>query len=87
MQVLHMKVTTSKKALTRDLIRYVLMRITEKANKDACNALRKSNCFLVGVWKADPRSHNPEYPALAEYTTGFIMCALALSGLYYLWVS
>jgi hypothetical protein len=44
-------------------------------------------CFLVGVWKADPRSHNPEYPALAEYTTGFIMCALAVSGFYYLWLS
>ncbi len=41
MQVLHMKVATSKKELTRDLIRYVLMRITEKANKDACKPLRK----------------------------------------------
>ncbi len=43
MQALHMKVATSKKELTRDLIRYVLMRITEKANKDARNVLRKLN--------------------------------------------
>jgi triacylglycerol lipase len=41
MQALHMKVATSKKELTRDLIRYVLQRITEKANRDARNALRK----------------------------------------------
>lgn len=41
MQALNMKVAQTKKELTRDLIRYVLMRITEKANKDARNALRK----------------------------------------------
>jgi triacylglycerol lipase len=41
MQALHMKVASSKKELTRDLIRYVLLRITEKANQDARNALRK----------------------------------------------
>jgi hypothetical protein len=42
-------------------------------------------CFLVGLWKADPRSHNPTYPALAEYATGFIMCGIAVIGFYYLW--
>ena len=41
MQALHMKVASNKKELTRDLIRYVLTRVTEKANKDARNALRR----------------------------------------------
>lgn len=44
-------------------------------------------CFIVGVWKADSRSHNPAYPALAEYATGFIMCALSLVGFYYVWIN
>jgi triacylglycerol lipase len=43
MQALNMKVAETKKELTRDLIRYVLLRITEKANRDARNALRKLN--------------------------------------------
>jgi len=42
-------------------------------------------CFIVGILKADPRSHNPAYPPLAEYATGFIMCSLSLLGLYHLW--
>lgn len=42
--------------------------------------------FIVGISKANPRMHNPAYPPLAEYGTGFIMCALAVAGFYYLWV-
>ncbi len=42
-------------------------------------------CFLVGATKASPRFHSPAHPPLAEYGTGFIMCAAALAGLYYLW--
>lgn len=41
MQALGMKVAKSKKELTRSLIRSVLMRIAEKANREARNALRK----------------------------------------------
>ncbi|MGQ9425238.1 hypothetical protein ACXYTJ_06130 [Gilvimarinus sp. F26214L] len=41
--------------------------------------------FVAGVFKANPRSHDPEYPPLAEYGAGFISCALACVGLYYLW--
>lgn len=41
MLALGMKVAATKKELTRELIRQVLMRITEKASKDARNALRK----------------------------------------------
>lgn len=40
MQALHMKVAATKKELTRDLIRSVLIRLTEKANRDARNAIR-----------------------------------------------
>jgi pimeloyl-ACP methyl ester carboxylesterase len=40
MQALGMRVASSKKELTRDLIRQVLRRITEKSSKDASNALR-----------------------------------------------
>ncbi len=40
MQALHMRVARNKKELTRSLIRFVLTRITEKANRDARNALR-----------------------------------------------
>jgi len=43
MQALHLKVPATKKELTRDLIRYVLLRVTEKAHKDARNALRHLN--------------------------------------------
>lgn len=42
-------------------------------------------CFLVGIWKADKRSHSPAYPAMAEYATGFIMSCAAVAGFYYLW--
>lgn len=41
MLALGMKVAKSKKDLTHQLIRYVLMRIMEKASRDARNALRK----------------------------------------------
>jgi len=41
MQALGMKVVESKEELTHNLIRFVLMRITEKANKEARNALRR----------------------------------------------
>lgn len=40
MQALNMRIAKSKKELTRDLIRQVLMRITEKASSDARNALK-----------------------------------------------
>jgi hypothetical protein len=40
MQALHMKAAASKKELTRDLIRSVLIRLTDKANSDARNAIR-----------------------------------------------
>lgn len=41
MSALGMKVAGSKKELTRDLIRQVLIRVTQKANDDARTALRK----------------------------------------------
>jgi len=40
MQALGMKVAKTKKELTRDLIRKVLISVTEKANRDARNALK-----------------------------------------------
>lgn len=41
MQALGMKVAKTKKELTRNLIRHVLTRLTEKANQEARDALRK----------------------------------------------
>lgn len=41
MQALGMKVAASRKELTQSLIKQVLIRITEKANREARNALRK----------------------------------------------
>lgn len=41
MQALGMKAAKTKKELTRDLIRYVLTRLTEKANQQARDTLRK----------------------------------------------
>jgi triacylglycerol lipase len=41
MQALGMKVAENKKELTKSLIRQVLVRLTEKANQDAQNALKK----------------------------------------------
>jgi hypothetical protein len=41
MEALGMKVVQTKKELTQSLIRHVLQRITEKANKEASDALRK----------------------------------------------
>lgn len=41
--------------------------------------------IIVASFKANPRTHNPEYGAVAEYTAGFIMFFGCLLGLYYLW--
>jgi triacylglycerol lipase len=41
MLALHMKVVETKKELTHALIRYVLQRLTEKANREARDTLRK----------------------------------------------
>lgn len=41
--------------------------------------------LLVSITKAHPKTHNPEYPPLAEYGSGFIMFFAALCGLYFLW--
>ena len=41
MQAIGMRVAKTKKELTRDLIRYVLVRLTEKANREAREAIRK----------------------------------------------
>lgn len=42
--------------------------------------------FTVGVLKANPRTHNPEYHPIAEYGAGFICCGLACLALYHLWI-
>lgn len=41
MQALGMRIANTKKELTRDLIRYVLLRLTEKANREARDAISK----------------------------------------------
>ncbi len=42
--------------------------------------------FLVsGILKADPRTHNPDYPRLAEYGAGFLICTFSIIGIRYLW--
>lgn len=41
MQALGMRIAKTKKELTRDLIRYVLLRVTEKANREARDAIKK----------------------------------------------
>lgn len=41
--------------------------------------------IIVASFKANPRTHNPEYGAAAEYMAGFIMFFCCLLGLYYLW--
>lgn len=41
MQAIGTRVAKTKKELTRDLIRYVLVRLTEKANREAREAIRK----------------------------------------------
>lgn len=43
--------------------------------------------FLVSITKAHPKTHNPEYPPLAEYGAGFILFFAALCGFYFLWFS
>ncbi len=42
--------------------------------------------LIAGIFKANPRTHNPERRPMAEYMAGFIICLLSLVGLYYLWV-
>lgn len=42
--------------------------------------------ILVASFKANPRTHNPEYRPVAEYTAGFLMFFCCLLGLYYLWI-
>lgn len=42
--------------------------------------------LLAGVLKANPRTHNPDYPPMAEYAAGFIICVISLVGLHYIWV-
>jgi len=42
-------------------------------------------CLFVGVRRADKKSHNPNYHAIAEYMTGFIFAFGALWGFYALW--
>lgn len=42
--------------------------------------------FIAGVFKANPRTHNPERRPMAEYMAGFIIFLFSLVGLYYLWV-
>lgn len=41
--------------------------------------------IIVASFKANPRTHNPEYGPVAEYMAGFIMFFGCLLGLYYLW--
>lgn len=43
--------------------------------------------IIVASFKANPRTHNPEYGAAAEYMAGFIMFFGCLVGLYYLWIN
>ena len=41
--------------------------------------------FIAGAFKANPRAHNPEISSAAEYFSGFLICAISIFGLYYLW--
>jgi hypothetical protein len=41
--------------------------------------------FIAGVFKADPRTHNPERRPFSEYTAGFLICTSSIIGIYYLW--
>ena len=41
--------------------------------------------FLAGALKANPRTHNPDYPPMAEYTAGFLICGFSVFVLHYLW--
>lgn len=43
--------------------------------------------FIAGIFKANPRLHNPKYGHKAEYLTGFIVFIGSLIGFYYLWIS
>ncbi len=43
--------------------------------------------FIAGIFKANPRTHNPERRPMAEYMAGFLISVFSLAGLYYLWVS
>jgi hypothetical protein len=41
--------------------------------------------LFTGILKANPRTHTPEYPRLAEYGAGFLICTFSVYGIYYLW--
>jgi hypothetical protein len=41
--------------------------------------------LIAGVLKANPRTHNPEYRRLAEYSAGFLICTFSIFGIYSLW--
>jgi hypothetical protein len=43
--------------------------------------------FIAGIFKANPRTHNPENRHIAEYIAGFLICMFSLVGVYYLWIS
>jgi hypothetical protein len=42
-------------------------------------------CFIVGIRKADKKSHLHDYHPMAEYMAGFIFTLLSVWGFYYLW--
>jgi len=42
--------------------------------------------FIAGIFKANPHTHNPEIGPIAEYSTGFLICAASLVGIYFLWI-
>ncbi|GAB2198426.1 hypothetical protein [Sessilibacter sp. MAH4] len=42
--------------------------------------------FIAGVFKANPKTHNPKNRPIAEYMAGFICTFGALLGLYFLWI-
>jgi len=41
--------------------------------------------FCAGIFKAHPKTHNPELRPIAEYTAGFLICGVSLASLYALW--
>ena len=41
--------------------------------------------FIAGVFKANPRTHDPELKPFAEYAVGFVCCFISVVSFYYLW--
>ncbi len=41
--------------------------------------------LIAGIFKANPRTHNPEFPPLAEYGAGFLICTFSIWAFYALW--